>query len=115
MGRPSNGCITRARHSAGANTHGTLADGTDRSVSIALGRPDDPPVLAPVAVKLYSDLGSVWLVAAAPRDPQSVSAHLSANDVWVGHDEVIVVFDDAIAERIGLIEAVSIGSRLNPL
>jgi hypothetical protein len=84
------------------------------AVSLALGRPDDPPVQAPVAVKLYSNLGSVWLVAAAPREPPSASAYLNAEDVWVGHDEVMVVFDDAIAERIGLIEAVSIGSPPKP-
>ena len=81
------------------------------AVSLALGRPDDPLVEAPVAVKLYSDLGSVWLVAAAPREPLSVSAHLNAEDVWVGHDEVMVVFDDDTAARIGLAEAISVGRR----
>jgi hypothetical protein len=58
-------------------------------------------------VKLYAESATVWLVAAAPREPLSASAHLSAEDVWVGHDELMVLFDDDIAARIGLAEAIS--------
>lgn len=79
--------------------------------SLALGRPDDPLVEAPIAVKLYAESGTVWLVAAAPLDPLSASDDLKAETVWVGADEVIVVFDDGIATRLGLQEAISVGSR----
>ena len=79
--------------------------------ALALGRPDDPPVEAPVAVKLYAQSGTVWLVAAAPLDPLSASDDLKAETVWVGADEVMVVFDDGIAIGLGLQEAISVGSR----
>ena len=85
------------------------------AASLAIGVPDDPPVEAPVAVKLYSIRGSAWLVAGAPKESDRASADLGADDVWLGHDEVMVVFDDVMAERIGLIEAVSIGSPTRPI
>jgi hypothetical protein len=85
------------------------------AASLALGLPDDPPVEVPVAVKLYTIRGSAWPVAGAPKEWDRASAHLGADDVWLGHDEVIVVFDDAIAERIGLVEAVSIESPPEPI
>lgn len=66
-------------------------------------------------MKLYTIRGSVWLVAGAPKEWDRASADLGADDVWLGHDEVMVVFEDAIAERIGLIEAVSIGSPPKPI
>ncbi len=72
--------------------------------------PDDPPVEAPVAVKLYTMSASVWLVAGAPTDAVSAMVALEAEDFWLGHDEVMVVFDDEIAARIGLLETITVSS-----
>ena len=38
------------------------------SYRIALGVPDDPPLSAPIALRLANDSGLAWIVAAAPRD-----------------------------------------------
>jgi hypothetical protein len=69
---------------------------------IALGVPDDPPVSAPVAIRLATDGGVAWIVAAAPRDEHHAREDIRANDVWVGFDEVIVLFDDVRADHLGL-------------
>ncbi len=41
----------------------------------------------------------------------TASDDLKAETVWVGADEVMVVFDDGIATGLGLQEAISVGSR----
>jgi hypothetical protein len=72
------------------------------SYRIALGVPDDPPVSAPVAIRLATDSGVAWIVAAAPRDEHHAREDIRADDVWVGFDEVIVLFDDVRAGHLGL-------------
>ena len=62
---------------------------------------DDPPVSVPIALRLASERGVVWIAAAAPREGDA-HEDIGANDVWLGHDEVIVVFDDVRADRLGL-------------
>jgi hypothetical protein len=69
---------------------------------LALSAPDDPLVVAPVAVRLATASSLVWLAAAAPRRYEVASEDLTAKDVYVGHDEAIVAFTDARADRIGL-------------
>ena len=44
----------------------------------------------------------VWIVAAAPREYLLAKPDLESDDVYLGHDEVIVVFTDQRARRIGL-------------
>jgi hypothetical protein len=57
----------------------------------------------PVAVRLATDAGATaWIVAAGPCDLISAATRLTADAVWLGHDEVIVVFGDEGARRIGL-------------
>lgn len=69
---------------------------------LALFAPADPPVLAPIAVRLVTASSVVWLAAAAPRDYEAASEDLTAEDVYLGHDEMIVAFTDDRAHRIGL-------------
>lgn len=79
-----------------------------KRAALALGQPDDPPVDAPIAVKLVTARAAVWLVAGAPREWDRARPDITADDVYLGHDEMLVVFDDIIAKRIGLLEAISI-------
>ena len=56
----------------------------------------------PVAVRLATASAPLWIVAAAPREYQLATPDLGTDDVYLGHDEVIVVFTDQRARRIGL-------------
>lgn len=69
---------------------------------LALHAPDDPPLRVPIAVRLATVSSAVWLAAAAPRAYEAACEDLTAEDVYVGHDEVIVAFTDERAQRIGL-------------
>ena len=63
--------------------------------------PDDPPVRAPIAVRLANDLAEVWVAAAGPRHPP-VGDPPAPDAMWVGFDEVVVLFDRAEALALGL-------------
>lgn len=69
---------------------------------LVLSAPNDPAVLAPIAVRLVTVSSVVWLAAAAPRAYEAACEDLTAEDVYVGHDEVMVAFTDERAYRIGL-------------
>ena len=71
--------------------------------ALAFWEPDDPPVTAPVAIRLGTARGCAWLVAAGPRDHARDLEELTAQDVYLGQDEMIVLFDDERARRLGLI------------
>jgi hypothetical protein len=72
------------------------------SYGIALGVPGDPPVSAPVALRFATNTGVAWIVAAGPQDADRELEEIRAADVWIGHDEVIVLFGDDRADRLGL-------------
>lgn len=72
------------------------------SCRVAPGVPDDPPVTAPVAIRLATHNDVAWVVAAAPRDEDHAREDLGADDVWIGFDEVIVLFGDVRADQLGL-------------
>ena len=72
--------------------------------SLAFVETDDPSVRAPVAIRVATGQGLVWLVVAGPLDP-AIATNDFEGGVYLGHDEVIVVFDDAQARRIGLVAA----------
>jgi len=72
------------------------------SYRIALGVQNDPPMSAPVALRLATDSGVAWLVAAAPKEFAGEHEDIRAKDVQVGWNEVIFLFDDARAEHLGL-------------
>jgi hypothetical protein len=70
---------------------------------LVLGLSDDPrPSPVPLAVRLATERNVVWIAAAAPRDDSHARADLGGDDVWIGFDEVIAVFDDGRAHQIGL-------------
>jgi hypothetical protein len=71
------------------------------SCDLVLDSVVDPQVSAPVAIRLATKDGVVWMAAAGPSDSAHPVEDLDADDVWVGHDEVIVFFDDARAKRLG--------------
>jgi hypothetical protein len=64
-----------------------------------------PTVPEPVAIRLATDDAIAWLVAAAPKDEDHAREDLYAGDIWLGFDEVIVLFTDARAHRLGLLPA----------
>lgn len=69
---------------------------------LRLFAPDDPPVEAPVAVRLGAGGSGVWIVAAAPREYELATPDLQHDDIYLGHDEVLVVFSDDRASALGL-------------
>lgn len=69
---------------------------------LRLFAPDDPPVEVPVAVRLAVGNAAVWIVAAAPREYELARPSLSQEDIYLGHDEVLVVFSDERAGALGL-------------
>lgn len=70
--------------------------------SLAMSEPDERHGAAPIALRLATGRGIVWLVAAAPRDEESATEDLGAEAVYLGHDELIVLFEDDRARKIGL-------------
>lgn len=69
---------------------------------ITLFAPDDPPLEAPVAVRLATGAGPVWFVAAAPREYGLAMPEPERDDIYLGHDEVVVLFSDERASALGL-------------
>ena len=61
-----------------------------------------PTDVGTVALRLATDSGVAWLVAAAPKEFAGEHTDIRAKDVQVGWNEVIVLFDDARAEHLGL-------------
>lgn len=68
---------------------------------VSTAEPDDPPVRAPIAVRLANDLTEVWIAAAGPRHPP-VGDPPAPDAMWIGFDEVVVLFDRAEALALGL-------------
>jgi hypothetical protein len=79
-----------------------LLEGPLESLQFADGIPDDPPVVAPMALRLGLRESSAWIVAARLKDELSSPGELTAEDLFVGLDEVIVLFGDDCAARVGL-------------
>lgn len=88
-----------------ASTVGAIDRPGLQTYELALFSPDDRPVLAPVGIRLTVGPSVVWIVAAAPRDAAHATEDLYAEDVYLGHDEVIVVFGDERARLLGILVA----------
>jgi hypothetical protein len=57
----------------------------------------------PWAIRLETEAGSVWIVLAMPRNREGeTGAVLQPDNIWLGADEVIVLFGDEVAARLGL-------------
>lgn len=97
-GPPSGRAWDVSGHPRWAPILGAAVTGLRMSLS-----PYDADGVGPVALRFSTDGGAFWVAAAAPQNESAATEELDADDVWLGYDEVIVIFDDDVAERIGLI------------
>jgi len=65
-------------------------------------REDPPGAAAPVAARIETTAGELWIVAGGPKHPR-VEGVLSTRTAWVGFDELMVVFERSAASRLGLV------------
>lgn len=73
-----------------------------QTIDLISAQPDDTGAAAPVAARIATTAGELWIVAGGPKHPP-VEGPLSTETAWVGFDELMVVFARPAASRLGLV------------